>query len=201
MLYCVFVSVPPALYKIRDELLARRSLQVALFIAILGGGFLLLFAAQSRLEAADFTKHGYLGVFLVNLVTCASILFPIPGEAINVAAGSLLNPLTVALVATIGATIGEMTAYVAGFYGRQILRDRYAERYAHAERWMNRYGLFAVFLFALIPMLIFDLLGIVAGCTKYNLPKFAAATFAGRFLRCLLLSYAGYALAPIIPFF
>jgi len=195
------VQQPSFYARARDALLARRSLQIALFIAILAGGLGLLILARAHLETADFVRHGYLGVFVVNLLTCASILFPIPGEAINVAAGSLLNPLTVALVATVGATIGEMTAYVAGYYGRQILVERYAERYAHAERWMNRYGLLAVFLFALIPMLIFDLLAIVAGCTRYNIFRFAAATFAGRLLRCLLLSYTGYTLLPLLsPF-
>jgi uncharacterized membrane protein YdjX (TVP38/TMEM64 family) len=94
-----------------------------------------------------------------------------------------------------------MTSYAAGFYGRKVLLERYAERYAHAERWMTRYGLFAVFLFALVPVLIFDLLGIVAGCTRYSLWRFAAATFAGRFLRCLLLAYAGHALYPLLPHF
>jgi len=196
MVYCDLVSLSSVLSRIRTDVLTRRSVQVALFVAILGAGFALLALAHSRLDASDFMKHGYLGVFVVNLITCASILFPIPGEAINVAAGSLLNPLTVALVATAGATIGEMTSYVAGYYGRTMLVERYAVQYAQAERWMDRYGLLAVFLFALVPVLVFDLLGIVAGCTRYNLPRFAAATFAGRFVRCLLLSYAGYALLP-----
>lgn len=179
----------------------RRSVQVALFLGILGIGFALLVLARSHFDAADFLKQGYVGVFVVNMITCASILFPIPGEAINVAAGSLLNPLTVALVATVGATIGEMTSYLAGFYGKTILLERYAVQYAQAERWMTRYGLFAVFLFALVPMLVFDLIGIVAGCTRYSLPRFAAATFAGRFFRCLLLAYAGYALIPFFSAF
>jgi uncharacterized membrane protein YdjX (TVP38/TMEM64 family) len=45
------------------------------------------------------------------------------------------------------------------------------------------------------------LLAIVAGCTRYNIFRFAAATFAGRLLRCLLLSYTGYTLLPLLsPF-
>ncbi|TFH36243.1 MAG: DedA family protein [Dehalococcoidia bacterium] len=199
MIYCLFVSLSSVFVRLRDGLLTRRSVQVAIFVTILASGFLLLLAAHERLAAEDFTRHGYLGVFVVNMVTCASILFPIPGEAINVAAGSMLSPVTVALVATAGATIGEMTAYVAGFYGRKVLMARYAARYAQAQTWMSRYGLFAVFLFALVPMLVFDLIGIVAGSTRYNLGRFAAATFAGRFLRSLLLSYAGYALFPFLP--
>ncbi len=201
MVYCLVVSLSSIVSRIRDTVLSRRSVQIALFAVILGVGFELLMIARSHLNTTEFLNHGYAGVFLVNMVTCASILFPIPGEAINVAAGSLLNPLTVALVATIGATIGEMTSYGAGVYGKTILIERYATRYAQAERWMNRYGLFAVFLFALIPMLVFDLIGIVAGATRYSLARFAAATFAGRFLRSLLLSYAGFALLPLISAF
>jgi membrane protein DedA with SNARE-associated domain len=194
------VSVRTVISWLRTELLSRRSVQVAIFVAILALGFLGLWMARTRLEPSDFLRHGYLGVFVVNLITCATILFPIPGEAINVSAGSLLNPLTVALVATVGATIGEMTSYAAGHYGKKVLLTGYSARYAQAEQWMQRYGLFAVFLFALIPMLVFDLMGIIAGSTDYPLARFAAATFAGRFLRCLLLSYAGYTLTPLLPF-
>lgn len=193
------MTVWVALHKTRDTLLAHRSLQAAIFAATLGLSIGLFWYGRTLLDPDAFLAHGHLGVLFVNMTTAATILFPLPGEAINVAAGSLLNPFTVSLVATTGATIGEMTSYAAGFYGRRILLERYAERYAHAERWMTRYGLFAVFLFALVPMLIFDLLGMVAGYTRYNLVRFAAATFAGRFLRCLLLAYAGWTLFDFFP--
>ena len=109
------------------------------------------------------------------------------------------NPLTVALVATVGATIGEMTAYIAGMLGRQMLLRGYSRQYAQAEGWMNRHGALAVFLFALIPMLVYDLIGIFAGSTRYHVGKFMAATFAGRFLRCLLEAYLGYSLLHMLP--
>ena len=70
---------------------------------------------------------------------------------------------------------------------------------ANAEGWMTRHGALAVFLFALIPMLLYDLIGIVAGATRYNLPKFVAATFAGRFLRCLVEALLGFSLLSLIP--
>jgi membrane protein DedA with SNARE-associated domain len=199
VLYFHLVSPAAVLARLRDGLLARRSVQATLFVVILAGGFVLLVLARTHLEAADFIKHGYLGVFVVNMVTCATILFPIPGEAVNVAAGSLLNPLVVTVVATTGATVGEMTSYVAGFYGRRMMVERYTARYEQAERLMSRYGLFAIFLFALIPVLVFDLIGIVAGGTRYSVPRFVAATFAGRFLRCLLLAYAGQSLYHLLP--
>jgi len=193
------VSVQTSLLWFRDSVLSHRWVQVAIFVGVLALSFLLFWLGRERLGVEEFLRHGYLGVFVVNLLTCASILFPVPGEAINVAGGASLNPLTVALVATIGATIGEMTAYVAGVLGRKVFLRGYSEKYANAEGWMTRHGALAVFLFALIPMLLYDLIGIVAGATRYNLPRFVAATFAGRFLRCLLEALLGFSLLTLLP--
>ena len=115
----------------------------------------------------------------------------------NVAAGSSLHPLSVALVATVGATIGEMTSYVAGMVGRKVFLGKFAARYAQAETWMKKRGFVTVFVFALIPMFMFDLIGIVAGSTRYHVGRFVVATFAGRFLRCLLYAYLGYSLLSV----
>jgi len=193
------VSLQSLFYRVREEFLSRKVVQVAIFAAVLGLSFLAFWLGRSHLDPESFLARGYVGVFTVNLITCASILFPIPGEAVNIAAGATLTPMTVALVATAGATIGEMTAYAAGILGRKVLLRGYSRQYAHAEGWMKRHGVFAVFLFALIPMLVYDLIGIVAGSTRYHLGKFVAATFAGRFLRCLLEAYLGYSLIHMLP--
>jgi len=193
------VSVQTSLLWFRDRVLSHRWVQICIFAGVLGLSFLLFWLGRERLGAEEFLRHGYLGVFVVNLLTCASILFPIPGEAVNVAGGAALNPFTVALVATIGATIGEMTAYLAGMLGRSVFIKGYSEKYLNAQGWMERHGALAVFLFALIPMLLYDLIGIVAGATRYNLPKFVAATFAGRFLRCLLEALLGFSLLSVLP--
>ena len=191
------MSLQSFLYRVRDEFLSRKVVQVAIFAAILGLSFLGFWLARSRLDPDIFLERGYVGVFAVNLVTTATILFPIPGEAVNVAAGSSLHPLSVALVATVGATIGEMTSYVAGMVGREVFLGRFAARYRQAETWMKKRGMVTVFLFALVPMFLFDLVGIVAGSTRYHVGKFVAATFAGRFLRCLLYAYLGHSLLSV----
>lgn len=183
----------------RDDILNRRSVQIGIFVSILILSFALFWFGRTRLDADDFLRHGYFGVFTVNLLTCATVLIPVPGEAVNVAAGSSLNPMYVALIGTIGATIGEMTSYVTGYLGRTVLLNKYSAAYADAERWMNRHGAVAVFLFALIPMLIYDLIGIVAGASRYHIAPFMAATFAGRFFRCLIEAYLGYSLVSLLP--
>ncbi len=200
MVYSAQVTLCELTRKFGNEWLPRREVQVCLLLTILVLSFGLLWYGRSRLDPEEFLVHGYLGVFLVNIITAATILFPLPGEAANIAAGSVMNPFTVTVVATTGATIGEMTSYLAGYYGRALLPSRYESHYAMAKRWMARYGLVAVFLFSLVPMLVYDLIGMVAGSTRYHLPKFVTATFAGRFLRYLVYTYAGYSLSHLLPF-
>lgn len=177
----------------------RTPVQVALLILIIAVAALVFWYGRTRLDPQAFLVHGFLGIFVLNVLTAATIFFPLPGEAANVAAGAFLNPLAVALVAASGATLGEMTAYLAGYFGRRLIPAKYEGRHAKAQQWMHRYGGFAVFLFAFIPMLLYDLIGIVAGSTRYHVGRFAAATFAGRVLRYLVYAYAGFGLHHIFP--
>lgn len=183
----------------RDKVVSRKSFQISVFICILALSTVLFLLARSHLDLESFLAYGYSGVLLINLVCCATILFPIPGEAVNIAAGASLNPLVVGLVATVGATIGEPTSYLVGYLGRKIIPGGYLEKYEQAEYWMKKYGSFAIFLFALLPILIFDLIGIVAGSAKFPLWKFILACFAGRLLRCLTEAYLGYGVFGFLP--
>jgi uncharacterized membrane protein YdjX (TVP38/TMEM64 family) len=184
---------------IRDKVLYRRLFQIIAFVLILTFSVFLFVIARIYLNVEHFLTYGYVGIFVINLICCASILFPVPGEAINIAAGAIMNPLMVGLVATIGATLGELTSYLAGYLGRKIALTGYWDKYESAEQWMKRYGSFSIFLFALLPVLVFDLIGIIAGSTRYSLWKFILACFIGRFLRCIAESYLGFELLSCLP--
>jgi membrane protein DedA with SNARE-associated domain len=186
------MSIASKVQFLREKVVTRRSFQISVSILILASSAAIFFLARSYLNLESFLVYGYSGVFLINLICCATILFPIPGEAVNIVAGATLNPLLVGIVATVGATIGELTSYLVGYLGRKIIPSGYLEKYGKAEYWMKKYGSFAIFLFALLPILIFDLIGIVAGSARFPLWKFILACFAGRLLRCLIEAYLGY---------
>jgi uncharacterized membrane protein YdjX (TVP38/TMEM64 family) len=63
---------------------------------------------------------------------------------------------------------------------------------------MNKYGVWAVFLFALIPMLLFDLVGLAAGALKFPVWKFILACWAGRIPRSFVEAYIGAGIIPLI---
>jgi uncharacterized membrane protein YdjX (TVP38/TMEM64 family) len=193
-----FNDLAPAQF-FRDKVVTGRFFYIAVFIAILAASVVLFSLARSRLDLNSLLVYGYSGVLAINLVCAATILLPIPGEAINIAAGATLNPLWIGVIASIGAVIGELTSYYAGHLGRKIIPDRYANKYKKAESWLKHYGNFAVFIFALLPILVFDLLGIAAGTFKFPLWKFSLFCWLGRLLRCLLEAYLGYKAFGFLP--
>ena len=145
-----------------------------------------------------FAPLAYLVVFGVSLLSSATIVFPAPGVAILMAAAAKWNPVTVALVASVGSTLGELTGYYAGHLGRKIIVTEYRERYERAVGWMNRYGLWAIFAFAFIPVLIFDLVGLAAGALRLPVWKFLLACWGGRILRSFIEAYVGAGAIPLI---
>ncbi|MFW6150546.1 MAG: VTT domain-containing protein [Chloroflexota bacterium] len=188
---------PTARY-LSDRLIYRRWFQIVAFTLVLAASFAACMYGRSYLSIGSFLTYGYLGLLLISFST-VTILFPLPWEAAVVAAGATLNPLLVGVIATAGATVGELSSYVVGYIGKDLDLGRYSQRYQSAKAWMARRGTFAVFLFALLPILVFDLIGIIAGSSRYPLWKFIAACFAGRLIRCLTEAYLGFGLWELSP--
>ncbi len=158
----------------------------------------LAFLFRSSFALERFLPYGYLGIFSISLISSCSIFFPLPGDAIVIGASVALNPFWLTVVASLGASIGELSGYFIGYSGKKmVLGESFSER---VERWMKRYGVFAIFIFALIPFLIFDIVGLVAGALRYPLWKFFLACLAGRLLRTLVEVYVGWNILNLIPF-
>lgn len=147
-----------------------------------------------------FQEYGYLGAFLVALITGSTVIFPLPGFAIIavIAANPDLNWALVALAAAIGGGLGESTAYLAGYAGAVFISPKQSKLYRIAESWMKRYGTATIFLFSLTP-LPFDIAGIAAGAVRFPYWKFLMATIAGRLPKTFIGVYVihkGWQLVP-----
>jgi len=161
---------------------------MAILIVALGLTFLLHhFFTEEDLK--QFAQYGYLGVFLVTLVSSLTVLLPLPGTVVVLAAADIWNPPLIALVAGVGGALGEISGYIVGYGGRAFIAPEQTERYQEAERWMKRRGGLAIFLFALLPFLIFDFVGIAAGVFRYPLKKFLFFTLLGRLPRSFIEVY------------
>ena len=140
-----------------------------------------------------FEQYGYLGAFLVALISSITIIFPIPGIVIilAIAVNPAFNWALVALAAGIGGGLGEFTAYLAGYGGVVVIAPEQSTWYKRAESWMRRYGSATIFTFS-VTWLPFDIVGIAAGALRFPFWKFLLATLAGRLPRSLLECYLAY---------
>jgi len=136
------------------------------------------------------STYGYAGAFVISLFGNFTVFFPVPFTITIYAFGATLNPLMLGLVCGVGSTIGEFTAYLIGVGGRKVLDQRYGQRLESAKLLIQRYGMAAIFLFAITP-LPDDLLLIPLGMLRYSLRKAMMAMLAGKVLMCTAVAYAG----------
>jgi len=141
----------------------------------------------SQVEA--FRQMGYAGIFLISLISSATVLLPLPGFAVVFAMGAYLNPLFVGIAAGAGSGIGEISGYLAGYAGRGAATRTRIYR-SHKEQ-ISKYGPFAIFALAFIPNPLFDIAGIVSGAIKMPMWQFLLSACAGKILRYILVAYAG----------
>ena len=176
-------DAPAVTSSTRDDAPERRSVwKVILTMLALGAmsGLFLFFP----IDWERVGNWGYLGVFLVTFVATASFILPIPYLLIVARASFYLNPLVVTLVAGLAGALGELTGYVIGASGRDLIAR--GKWYDKANHWMVSYGFWCVAFFAFVPNPVFDAIGFAAGVLRYPLWKFVLACFLGKSLKFLL---------------
>ena len=171
----------------------KRRLAVLRWLALLGVIALIIILFIFRNQLQKLQELGYLGIFLISIAANATIIIPLPGVAITTAMGAVFNPLGVAFASGLGASLGELSGYLAGFSGQGVAER--SEKYQRLIRWMEThqnlaYG--AILLLAFIPNPLFDFAGMAAGALRLPLWKFLLACAIGKILKMLLFAYAGY---------
>ena len=131
-------------------------------------------------------------LFAVSVISSATLFLPVPGLAITTLVGSLLNPVTVGIVAGIGQTLGEMTGYLAGYSGQGLVSR--SKTYDRVEGWMKRnefIGELVVLVLALIPNPLFDAAGMAAGALRFPVWKYLLAAGIGKVIKNIIFAYGG----------
>ena len=146
-----------------------------------------IFVLRDRVEGLE--GYGYLGAFLISLITTATIILPVPGIVLIFVLGESLNPVLLGLVAGAGSALGEITGYMAGFSGQAVFEK--SKVYLRMEQWMRRRGSIVIFVLSFVPNPIFDVAGAAAGVLRYPLWKFLLVCFLGKTPRNMLVAFAG----------
>lgn len=155
----------------------------------------------------------YTTIFILMMVESTVIPFPsevvVPPAAYNAAGGSL-NIFLVVVFATLGAVVGAIINYAAGYYlGRPVIYRFANSRVGHlcllseekikkSEKYFNDHGAVATLSGRLIPG-IRQLISIPAGLAKMNFGKFIFYTTLGAAAWNIILAALGWYLHTVVP--
>jgi membrane protein YqaA with SNARE-associated domain len=145
-----------------------------------------------RDQVQSLASLGYPGIFLLSILSNATVILPAPGLLFVFAMGAVFNPLGVALAAGAGSAIGELTGYVAGFSGQGVMER--VELYEKLKHWMEinkRWRDLAILVLAMIPNPLFDLAGMASGALRIPVTRYLFFCWIGKTIKMLLFAYAG----------
>lgn len=138
-----------------------------------------------RHQILGLQEYAYLGVFVISLLTNATVIVPVPGVVAFVPLLATLNPVLVGIAGAAGGSIGEITGYVAGYNGGKLTKR--GRLYTRVRWWMRgRRGNWVLFLFAAGPLPV-DVAGVVAGALRFPLWKFLLIVWAGKTIKYVVL--------------
>jgi membrane protein DedA with SNARE-associated domain len=150
-----------------------------------------VFIYSIRGEVKNLEAFGYPGIFVLSILSNATVILPAPGLALTFTLGAFFHPVGVALAAGAGAALGELTGYLAGYSGRGIIESN--PIYDRVEAWTDRFGGWAILVLAFIPNPLFDLAGAAAGALGMPVRVFLFWAWIGKTFKMLLIAYAGAA--------
>jgi len=168
---------------------SKIGLTVARILALVVVVALTVFIYAVRDRADELAVYGYPGIFLIALMTNATVLLPAPGIAVVFAMGAIFDPVLIALAAGAGGALGELSGYLAGFSGQAVVEQ--TRVYARLHAWIQRRGFWAVLLLAALPNPFFDAAGVAAGILKMPLRTFLVAVWIGVTLKMFLFAWVG----------
>jgi membrane protein YqaA with SNARE-associated domain len=158
----------------------------------------LLIIYRDRIDEKYLQTLGYPGVFILTLLSNASILIPVPGWIAVSVMATILNPFLLAVVAAVAAALGELSGYILGFSGQGVAEK--SKWYIRLEGYMKRWGAATVFALGIIPLPLIDLGGVIAGVMRMPIWKFLLWCGLGKFIKFLFLAYFGEWFLKLVGF-
>lgn len=150
-------------------------------------------------EIKQMASWGYTGLFLSCLLANATILIPAGSTLSVVIASTLLDPLLCILVGGIGATLGEQSAYLFGTLNsgqNKSPKSKFIEKWL---TWMCRKSWLKVFIAAVVPLPIYDIIAVNAGSIHMSWGLYTLATICGKMVKyAVAVACFEFILPPIV---
>jgi len=170
-------------------------------------------------EVSRFQNYGYLGVFIIGILTGFALPMPVPYMVITFMMGGLLHPALVGASCGLGLGIGGTLLYLTGRGGRKFFpwsnvfafntnpssdappSSRIARLLTRLLRWgriprimdiAKRRGSLVVFLMSAAINPFFVPMAIGMGTLRFRSWKFFLMCWAGQTVKSIGIAYCGY---------
>ena len=150
-----------------------------------------------REQIQQYVLMGYIGVAIACAISNASIFLPTSSTIIILAAASTLNPLLCVIVGGFGTALGEQSSYVCGRIGR-IGFDDTGNKERTTVKWLKKNAFLTIFIFAFLPLPVFDIIGIASGAIKIRWSTYAIAAVMGKVSKFFITVIGFYYVFPSI---
>jgi len=142
------------------------------------------------------------GVLLLSFASSLLVFLPVPyyiGVALASSPVFGLDPTVIALYSSVGATAAKVIIFRLSRTSRRLLGQKGQERMQFFGRVAARYGWIAAFVAAATPIPD-DLIYVPLGLVGYSLWRFTLATFSGKLLLTLIITWGARASYGFIGF-
>jgi uncharacterized membrane protein YdjX (TVP38/TMEM64 family) len=170
-------------------------------VVSVGIGVLIRLALKNYQIPVDISPWlAYLIIFGIALIVNLSVLPLAFAVSLLWVAAQYWNPILIAVFASVGACVGELSAYYIGYLGKKFAVPDNNVWYQKIHAWVLKYGFWAVVLLSFQPVIPFEIGGFIVGTIKMPVRKFFPALIVGKFPKYLILIYAGRGLLDFLPF-
>lgn len=145
---------------------------------------------ETMFVQASLGQLGLGSVFLVSMLSHMTIVARDMFVPMLLSLSASYNPILLGIIAGWGGAFGDISAYFLGWGVGESIRGEQNGKEDRLLRWIKRYGLWAVFLFALTPLPDTPIL-ILAGSSQLPFRKLLIVQGVGKSLLYSLGAFVG----------
>ncbi len=145
-------------------------------IVVIVGSILAIGSILISVNPEPFLKTGYLGVFAYGMLGPVTLIIPVMSQHLNL--------YILSAVASVGVVINDTLAYIVGRNADVFVQK--SKKVLLVEKWVNRYGVFALLVISILPV-PYDFIGLIVGYLDLSFSKYAIPLFIGKFIRFVLV--------------
>ncbi|MGQ9547837.1 MAG: VTT domain-containing protein [Roseiflexus sp.] len=134
---------------------------------------------------------GYAGVFLITLISNATIVIPIPYFGLVAALSPGLSMVGVGIAGALGSVIGESVSFFVGRSGRGVVEQTRFYRWVQRQLEHPLRAFVVLFALSAPPNPAFDIAGLTAGAMGLPYWIFLSAVFLARLVRFGIVAFFG----------